>query len=74
MSTFKLIEKRARYTIFVLFGKLRTLNKDYIEFHRGFDCHSLAGRDGGKQKIVLASYCKEEHTLIHEVYFLDETR
>ena len=46
-----------------------TLNKDFIEFSNGFDCHSLAGRDGGRQEIVLSSYCAEEHTLIHEVYF-----
>ena len=42
--------------------------KDFIEFHRGHDCHSLAGRAGGRQEIVLASYCAEEHTLIHEVH------
>ena len=48
----------------------RNNQQDFIEFRNGFDCHSLAGRDGGKQEIVLSSYCAEEHTLIHEVYFL----
>ena len=46
-----------------------TSNKDYIKFIKGFDCHSVAGREGGGQHIVLTSYCAEEHTLIHEVYF-----
>ena len=44
------------------------MNKDFIEFRNGFGCYSLAGRDGGRQDIVLSSYCAEEHTLIHEVY------
>ena len=43
------------------------LNKDFIEFLKGFSCHSLAGRDGGRQYIVLSSYCAKEHILIHEV-------
>ena len=43
--------------------------KDYIEFRHGFGCYSLVGRDGHKQDIVLAPYCAEEHTLIHEVFF-----
>ena len=47
----------------------KTSNKDFIRFIRGFDCHSVAGREGGTQHIVLASYCAKEHTLIHEVYF-----
>ena len=32
------------------------------------------GRQGGSQYIVLASYCSEEHTLIHEVYFVFATQ
>ena len=54
----------------VLAKKLKkNSNKDFIEFRNGFGCYSLAGRDGGKQGIVLSSHCAEEHTLIHEVYF-----
>ena len=45
-----------------------TSNKDFIRFLRGFDCHSVAGREGGTQHIVLASDCAKEHILIHEVY------
>ena len=44
------------------------MNKDFIEFRNRFGCYSLAGRVGGRQDIVLSSYCAEEHTLIHEVY------
>ena len=45
-----------------------TSAKDYIEFRQGkLTCHSLAGRSGQKQDIVLSSYCAKEHTLIHEV-------
>ena len=44
-----------------------TLLKDYIEFIHGYGCHSLVGRDGKRQYIVLSPYCAEEHTLIHEV-------
>ena len=44
-----------------------TSDKDYIQFRHGFGCYSLAGRNGQRQDIVLAPYCKEEHTLIHEV-------
>ena len=40
-----------------------------MEFRNGFGCYSLAGRDGGRQDIVLGPYCAEEHTLIHEVFF-----
>ena len=47
-------------------------NKDYIKFLPGGGCHSKVGRQGGSQHIVLASYCSEEHTLIHEVYFVFE--
>ena len=50
------------------FLKNETCNKDFIEFRHGLGCYSLAGRDGGRQGIVLASYCAEEHTLIHEVH------
>ena len=39
-----------------------------MEFRNGFGCYSLAGRDGGRQDIVLGPYCAEEHTLIHEVF------
>ena len=48
---------------------LAKINEDYIEFRHGNGCYSLAGRDGGGQEIVLAPYCAEEHTLIHQVYF-----
>ena len=48
------------------------MNKDFIEFHHGPGCYSLAGRNGGRQRIVLASSCAEEHTLIHEVHFLSK--
>ena len=48
----------------------KILNKDYIEFRHGHSCYSLAGRRGQKQEIVLSPLCAEEHTLIHEVYFL----
>jgi len=41
--------------------------KDYIEFRHGHSCHSLAGRDGKRQEIVLSPRCAEEHTLVHEV-------
>ena len=51
----------------------KTSNKDFIEFRGGGDCHSKTGRQGGSQKIVLASYCAEEHTLVHEVYIVIET-
>ena len=46
---------------------LEPRKKDFIKFHPGGDCHSKAGRQGGGQVIVLASYCAEEHTLIHEI-------
>ena len=52
-------------------GFSKTFYKDFIEFRHGLGCYSLAGRDGGRQGIVLASYCAEEHTLIHEVHFLE---
>ena len=45
--------------------------KDYIEFFHGNGCFSFAGRDGQRQKITLAAYCAEEHTLIHEVSFFN---
>ena len=48
----------------------RTLKKDFIEFRNGIGCYSFAGRDGGRQDIILSSYCAEEHTLVHEVYFV----
>ena len=48
-------------------------SKDFIEFRNGIGCYSFAGRDGGRQYIVLSSYCAEEHTLIHEVYFVSKT-
>ena len=41
--------------------------KDYIKFRHGNSCHSLAGRDGQSQDIVLSPLCAEEHTLVHEV-------
>ena len=53
-------------------GFSKTFYKDFIEFRHGLGCYSLAGRDGGRQGIVLASYCAEEHTLIHEVDFINE--
>ena len=43
--------------------------KDYIEFRHGNACRSFAGRDGQRQEIILAPFCAEEHTLIHEVTF-----
>ena len=53
----------------ILIGK-RTPNKDFIEFRNGFGCFSITGRDGGRQALLLASYCAEETTLIHEVNFV----
>ena len=47
--------------------------KDYIEFRHGNSCHSLAGRDGGRQYIVLDPRCDEEHTLVHEVISICKT-
>ena len=47
-----------------------TSNKDYIEFRHGNGCYSIAGREGGRQFLTLAPFCAEEHTLIHEVYFV----
>ena len=47
-----------------------TFLKDYIEFFHGKGCFSFAGREGKKQRTILAPYCAEEHTLIHEVSFL----
>ena len=47
--------------------------KDYIEFFHGNTCRSFAGRSGQRQEIVLDPRCAEEHTLIHEVTFLEET-
>ena len=46
------------------------MNKDFIEFRSGFGCYSSAGRDGGRQYIILKPACAEEHTLIHEVCFI----
>ena len=57
---------------FSFFALEKTSNKDFIEFRGGGDCHSYAGRQGGSQEIVLASYCAEEHTLVHEVYIVNE--
>ena len=48
----------------------RTSNKDYIEFRHGGGCSSIAGRKGGVQSIKLAPRCAQEHTIIHEVYFV----
>ena len=53
----------------ILIRKL-TPNKDYIEFRHGFGCYSLAGRNGGRQDLILAKHCGEEHTIIHEVNFV----
>ena len=41
-----------------------------MEFRHGNACRSFAGRDGQRQEIILAPFCAEEHTLIHEVTFL----
>ena len=48
----------------------RTPNKDYIEFRNGFGCSSLAGRNRGRQDLVLSKHCGEEHTIIHKVNFV----
>ena len=53
--------------LILLISSNGTLSKDYIEFRHGNSCHSLAGRDGKRQDIVLSPLCAEEHTLIHEV-------
>ena len=53
----------------ILIGN-RTPNKDYIYFRDGMSCRSLAGRDGGRQDLLLSKACGEEHTLIHEVNFV----
>ena len=50
----------------------RTLNKDFLDFRnsrRG--CYSMSGRNGGAQTMGLATFCAEETTLIHEVYFVN---
>ena len=48
------------------------MTKDYIKFIGGGGCYTQAGRQGGAHNIILASYCAEEHTLIHEVEFVTE--
>ena len=53
--------------------RLRTSNKDFIEFHHGGGCSSVVGRKGGAQNINLAPSCAKEEILIHEVYFVFKT-
>ena len=48
----------------------RTPNKDYINFKNGYGCYSDAGRNGGRQDLILSKFCGEEHTIIHEVNFV----
>ena len=71
ISEIVLLENFICEDILVLLNK-ETSYKDYIEFQNGNSCYSFAGRDGQKQAIVLFELCAEEHTLIHEVYFVIE--
>ena len=45
----------------------RTNQRDYIDFYVGAGCHSLVGREGGKQKISLGQGCWHPHVVSHEV-------
>lgn len=60
-----------KYTVNFAHNTLKgTSLKDFIRFRHGLSCHSLAGREGHEQDIVLAPFCAEEHTLVHEVTFV----
>ena len=48
-----------------------TLNKDFLNFRKAHSCYSMSGRNGGAQTMSLATFCAEETTLIHEVYFVN---
>lgn len=51
----------------ITFRPKRSSDRNYVEFHHGGGCSSMIGRQGGRQKISLASGCLVTGIAIHEM-------